>query len=69
MAKKLSYQDFRTLIGNVSEECLGNSDKAQYTIGAYESLIAHVAADLSLAKQLDLARSLGALAERLKSWK
>lgn len=68
MAKKLSYQDFRTLLENVTEQTLGNNDKAHYTIGAFESMLAHLAADLPLHKQKELALSIGSLATRLKSY-
>jgi hypothetical protein len=68
MATKLTYQDFRTLIGGCTDKTLGNSEKAHYTLGALESILANVAADLPLKKQLELARSVGALQERLKDW-
>ena len=68
MATKLTYQDFRTLISGSTEQTLGNNDKAHYTIGALESILANLGADLPLKKQLELARSLGGLQERLKNW-
>ena len=68
MAKKLTYQDFRTLMANVTDQTPGNHDKAYYALGAMESLIAHVAADLPLRKQQEIAESIGSLAARLKTY-
>ena len=68
MAKKLTYQDFRTLLANVTDQTPGNSAKAHYALGALEFILADIARDLPLAKQKDLALSIGSLAERLKSY-
>lgn len=65
---KMTYQDFRTLLETVTDQTPGNSNKAHYALGAFECIIADVARDLSVAKQKDLARSIEALAERLKTY-
>ena len=62
---KLTYQDFRLATDKVTESIgLGKSHHYAYVVGGYESLIAHIAADLPKAKQKEVMDALAGIAKR-----
>lgn len=65
---KMTYQDFRALLDTVTDQTPGDTNKAHYALGAFECIIADIGRNLSAAKQADLARSIEALAIRLKNY-
>ena len=62
---KLTYQDFRTALDKSSSKTFGNPDTAYFLMGALESIIADLGADLSKAKQKSLMDTLDHLAIRI----
>jgi hypothetical protein len=64
--KKLTYQDFRAAADKVTESIgLGKSHHYAYVVGAYEIMLADMAAALPKAQQEDVMRSLKSLAVRV----
>ena len=62
---KLTYQDFRTALDKSSSQTFGNTDTAYFLMGALESIIADLGADLSKAKQKSLMDTLDTLSARI----
>jgi hypothetical protein len=63
---KLTYQDFRTATDKVTESIpTGNPYTYAYVVGAYETMLAGIAADLPKHKQLEVIRGLESLATRI----
>lgn len=63
---KMTYQDFRTATDKVTESIpVGNPYTYAYVVGAYETMLAGIAADLPKAKQADVLRALESLAKRV----
>lgn len=64
--KKLTYQDFRTATDEVTKTIgLGKSHHYAYVVGAYEVMIADLAANLPKARQEEVMRSLKSLSVRV----
>jgi len=63
---KKTYQDFRAATDKVTESIpVGNPYTYAYVVGAYEVMIADLAASLPKARQEDVLRSLQSLAKRV----
>ena len=63
---KMTYQDFRTATDKVTESIpTGNPYTYAYVVGAYETMLAGIAADLPKHKQVELMRGLESLAKRV----
>jgi len=63
---KMTYQDFRAATDKVTESIpTGNPYTYAYVVGAYETMLAGIAADLPKHKQAEVMRSLEALAKRV----
>ena len=64
--KKMTYQDFRAATDKVTESIpTGKPFTYAYVVGAYEIMLADMAANLPKAQQADVMRSLEALAKRV----
>ena len=63
---KMTYQDFREATDKVTESIpTGNPYTYAYVVGAYETMLAGLAADLPKHKQMEVMRGLEHLAKRV----
>ena len=68
MTKKMTYQEVRDVNDKVMSLTLGSPARAHYTLGALDSMLGHLVADLPKHRQQEYVRSMESLVNRLKDF-
>lgn len=66
--KKMTYQEVRAVNDQVMTLTNGSNARAHYTLGALDSMLSHMVADLPKHKQQEYVRSMEFLVNRLKDF-
>jgi hypothetical protein len=69
MMTKMRYSEVRDLMETVTTQTYGSSARAHYALGALESILSHMVAELPKHKQAEFARDIQFLANRISEIK